>query len=259
MNKFHSIASGSKSNSYVIESNDSSIIIDQGLSFKRFREKCEELGVNLSKISGIFLTHEHGDHFKGVPLTAKSLNIPVYCSSQIVPIIKDRSKYDLDIIPLKKDIYITVADFKITPFSVMHDSVDPLGFSVTLPGEENFVIATDTGVVTNYILKYISNSSYLVLEANHDRAMLMKNPKYPWEIKARIKSNYGHLSNEQSIDVLNRMNLNTLKTLVFAHLSEENNCEKKLRSMFEDFCTSNNHNVHALIARQQSSFSMLLT
>ncbi len=258
MNKLHIISSGSKANAFIVEENGEYILIDQGLTFKKFKEKCAILGIELSRIKAALVTHEHTDHVAGIPLTARELGIPVFVSEKIADCIKSKSKYDISILPLAKDSLNIIKGFSVFPFSIMHDAIDPLGFSITLKNGEKITIATDTGVITNQMLSHFSGSSYLVIEANHDPAMLYKNPKYPWDLKERIKSSYGHLSNAQCLEALERIPEMNLKGVVMAHLSEENNSPLLLRNLITEFFGARNYLFSSFIATQHEPFSVLL-
>ncbi len=258
MEKLHVLSSGSKANSYVVEADHGSIVIDQGLSCKRFRERCEELGIDTASIKAILVTHEHTDHISGIPLTAHKLGIPVYASPLIIDIIKKKDKYGITVLPLEKEEQNLIGGFKVTPFPIMHDAVDPVGFSIELDNGEIFSLATDTGIVTNHMLKYISRSNHIVLEANHDRGMLFANPKYPWNLKQRIKGNYGHLSNEQTMDLLDRLSSDGLKSVVMAHLSEENNTPELVHEMVNDYRKRKSMTFSPYVATQHRPFSILM-
>jgi len=258
MNRLHIISSGSKANSYLLETDGEMILIDQGLSFKRFNERCGELGVDPGRIKAILVTHEHTDHIKGVPLTAKKLEIPIFASDKIIDLLNSKHNYSIDIFPMEKDRLNVKEGFTFIPFSVMHDAIDPLGFSIFLSNGEKVSIATDTGMITNHMMRHLSESSYLIIEANHDRGLLYKNPKYPWELKERIKGNYGHLSNEQCLDAIDRMATNRLKKVVMSHLSEENNNTKLLKDLIDDFSKNREDSFQSFIATQNNPFSILM-
>lgn len=259
MNKLHVVSSGSKANAYIIETKNGMLLIDQGLTFKRFSEKCNELGIDIGKIKAILLTHEHSDHICGVPVTAKKLGIPVFVSPELVSLLNERCKSDIDVRPVKKDEVNNIEGFSFTPFPVMHDTVDPLGYSVTLPNGENIGFATDTGKITNHILKYLSEANYIVIEANHDCDMLHKNQKYSWELKQRIKSNTGHLSNDQCFEALDRLPKELLKKVILVHLSEENNCTMLLQNLTTNFIREKSRGFQHFIATQDNPFSVLMT
>ena len=255
--KLHIISSGSKANSYIIQSDEGSIIIDQGLSFKQFKCAAVELGIDLSDAIAILVTHEHTDHVHGVVYTACKLGIPVFSTSQTLQKICTGEKYQVDTKSMIPDRPQRIGRFTCTAFSTIHDAADPVGFFLEMPSGENFCLATDTGMVTNRMLSYFNRCEHLILEANHDVGMLYKNPRYPADLKRRIHSKYGHLSNESSIDALSRMERHP-KTVVFAHLSEENNTPATVKTLVLDFKKSSNADFKAFIAYQNDPYSIKL-
>ncbi len=253
----HVLASGSKANSYLLETKEGNILIDQGLSFKKFKEKSEELGVDITKTKLILVTHEHTDHISGVFYTAHKLDIPVFTSQGTAEKLKEKDKYRIKIHSIEKNKKYTESGFSFVAFPILHDAVDPVGFALQLKNNEIFTIATDTGKITTGIMRYLKNSTIIVLEANHDRQMLMKNPKYPWDVKQRIKGNQGHLSNEQTFETLKLISKN-LKTVVFAHLSEENNSESLVQELVCKCKKEQSLNFVPFVASQHKPFSIKL-
>ncbi|MBO4441851.1 MBL fold metallo-hydrolase [bacterium] len=253
----HIISSGSKANSYIIQSEEGSILIDQGLSFKQFKCAAEGLGVDLSDAIAILVTHEHIDHIRGVAYTACKLGIPIFSTSQTLQRICSDGKYTVDTKSLLPDKPFRVGKFLCTAFSTVHDAADPVGFFLEMPSGESFCLATDTGMVTNRMLSYFNRCEHLILEANHDVEMLYKNPHYPPDLKRRIHSKFGHLSNESSIDALSRLERHP-KTVIFAHLSEENNTPVTVKTLVRDFKKSSNADFKAFIAYQNAPYSIKL-
>lgn len=257
MTKLHLLGSGSKANSYVIEDNGALLIVDQGLSFKQFILRCESLGCNPRNVRAIMVTHEHSDHISGIPFTAHKLGVPVYGTTKTLDIIKEKSKYPLQLIPLEKQKRLSLEPWAIIPFPIHHDAVDPVGFSVELSTGKRVVIATDTGRITTPILRYFNEASSLVLEANHEPAMLYKNKRYPAELKKRIRSDYGHLSNDQTFDALARISFDILENVIFAHMSEDNNSRELLQKKAAEFFESRVGISHFL-ASQAEPFSVII-
>ncbi len=259
VNKLHILSSGSKANAVILESGDSAILIDQGLTTKVFMQKAMSLGVDLSKIKFILLTHEHSDHMRGISLTAQKLSIPVYSAEKTINILNRDKKHNFDAIPLKESLSLDISGFEITPFAVMHDVVEPFGYTVKLPDGEKFAIATDTGMVTNSMMSYIAETNYLFIEANHDPDLLYSNRKYPWDVKQRIRSNYGHLSNDQCRDVISRVADNSLKIVVAGHLSQENNKKDMVFSMLRDVKTAYRLPFQPFAVEQEESCTVILS
>jgi len=258
LNKLHIISSGSKANAYIAESGGELILIDQGLSYKQFLCRCEELGVEYKKIRAILVTHEHSDHVNGVFLTANKLGIPIYSTEKTIEIIKRKDRYCNKFIPIEKYTPFKVANFISTPFSTVHDAVDPVGFNITLNGGEVLCFATDTGKITTRMMSYIALCDHMIIEANHDYAMLYRNTRYPVDLKVRIRGGKGHLSNDQSFEVIERIAGKCPKTIIFSHLSEENNSPEIIHGMATDFKNKNRLLFNCFVARQNEPFSILL-
>ncbi len=254
----HIISSGSKGNAILVETADGMLLIDQGLSFKQFSERCCSLGLDIFRIRAILVTHEHGDHINGVPLTAYRLQVPVFASEKVLPILKGCDKYGIELKSLEKERVNCACGFCFTPFAVLHDAADPLAYTVYLPNKEAVTILTDTGRVAGPMLKHLGASDHLVLESNHDPSMLYRNQKYSWELKQRIRSDIGHLSNEQSIDTLEKLPRGRLKNLILAHLSEENNSPELVENLITRYITDRGTGTSHYIASQTVPFSVAL-
>jgi phosphoribosyl 1,2-cyclic phosphodiesterase len=140
----------------------------------------------------------------------------------------------------------------------VHDARDPYGFTVTFPNGETLTVVTDTGIVTQQIFAQLAASDYLVIEANHDCDMLYRNPRYPPDLKQRIRSSVGHLSNDQCLEALGRLTSTRLKKLVFAHLSAENNSPEIVQRTADRWLCSDCFAGKAFIASQESPLSIVL-
>jgi phosphoribosyl 1,2-cyclic phosphodiesterase len=259
VSRIHILASGSKANAYIIEDDSSMILIDQGLSFREFSIRAEKLGIDIFRIKAILLTHEHEDHIKGVAYTAYKLDAPVFSTAQTLNILNESTKRPIHCRIVEKDRTIRLGSFEITPFEIMHDAADPVGYLVSTPCGETVCFATDTGKVTNRMMSYINQGTSIILEANHDPAMLYQNRKYPPLLKERIRGPYGHLSNDQSLDALDRMGDNHPRTVIFSHLSEENNSPEMLKNLVIDFKKTRDLDFKAFIANQNNPRSILLS
>jgi len=229
-NLLHILSSGSKGNAVIVESGDELLLIDQGLSFKCFNGRCAAAGIDPARIVGIVITHEHIDHVSGVPLTAHRLHLPVYAAPVVIEYLAESGgRYEFETREIAPRRPVTIGRFVVEPFPVMHDARDPYGFTVTLPNGERLTLVTDTGIVTQRIFAQIAASEYLIIEANHDPDMLYRNPRYPPDLKQRIRGAQGHLSNEQCLEALEKLPHDKLKKVIFAHLSEENNSPELVR------------------------------
>lgn len=221
--KVCTLASSSKGNSTLIYSNNTAILIDCGISLSELTLKLELIGVDISRINAILITHEHSDHIKGLPLLIKKYNIPCFCYEKCLPILFQKLKtVKYENLIRFNDIPFQIGDFKIQAFEVPHDSVACVGFNI-FDSKNKVSIATDLGNFNDEILSYLFNSKLVILEANHDIEKLKANPHYSYALKNRILSDHGHLNNIDCAKIISRLAENNVKQVVLAHLSEENN------------------------------------
>jgi len=232
------LGSASKGNALYIEHRGEAILIDQGFSLRELKSRFESRSLDISRITGIIVTHEHSDHINGVGIAARSLGIPVYGTPGTLTVKKNIFNGGERIVPIESGEPFKVGPFEILPYKVSHDAADPVQY-VIRSGRRKIAVATDLGFVSKLVEECLRDSEFVVLEANHDVDMLKKGP-YPWELKQRIMSRVGHLSNRNAAEILFNIS-STRKTpqIILAHLSEENNlpelAEKEVRDLFERF------------------------
>ena len=223
-----SIASGSSGNCIYAGSESTHILIDAGISKKRIVSGLNGAGLAGEDIDAIFITHEHSDHIKGLGVMARQFGIRMYGSERTIEyILNSGTCGDVDaglFQPVRADEPVRVGDLDITPFSIPHDAVDPLCYSIKNSGSKVSVV-TDLGEFDDYILSHIKRSDILFVEANHDVNMLQTG-RYPYPVKQRILGRRGHLSNEASGELILRSMHDGLKRVVLGHLSRENNYDK---------------------------------
>lgn len=231
------LASGSGGNSIYIESHETALIIDQGISHKELMNRMSSRGLNKDKIKGILVTHEHGDHINGVGVTSRELGVPIYVTSGSLDKMEKVLRGDEQVITIEGGVTFKIGPIEIQPFSVSHDALDPVQFCI-MSGRKKIAIATDLGFVSTLVAQRIKGSNLIVIEANYDTEMLKKS-SYPWEIKQRINGRKGHLSNRNAADIIFNITKNGTPMVVLAHLSEENNrsdlAEKAVQELFEKY------------------------
>ena len=218
------LSSGSKGNSTYIQTNQAKILIDDGISFSSLKERLNQISVNPLEIDAVLLTHEHSDHTYGIKTFLKKnkqakVYIPAFVQNMCLPSIFE--------FPPSQVVWFTnstffIKDALINAFILPHDSHFCVGYSVT-SNNRKISIATDLGFVSDETLKNLENSDILFLESNHDEKLLIKNPKYSENLKKRILSNNGHLSNTASAQTICKLISKGVKQVVLSHLSEENN------------------------------------
>ena len=221
--KFCSFASGSSGNSYLVKDNDTSIIIDAGISGKKILEGLDATGTPRESVQAILVTHEHIDHVKSLPVLTKRLpEVFVYANA---------ATWDQIERPVPEEarrLFQTGEDFqvgtlRIHPFLIPHDAAEPVGFSIHGCGSQVSIV-TDVGYITDEIYGEAAGADLLLLEANHEREMLLMG-RYPYPLKQRILGDEGHLSNisaGEAIGRIVRMEEKPRKVLL-GHLSRENN------------------------------------
>ena len=215
------LSSGSKGNATYIESPQAKLLLDCGINYKQLRLKLEEIERSPSDIDAILVSHEHGDHIKGIEKLAKDHDIPIFANSAT---IKEMLK-EFSFRPRFK-VFTTGETFEykdmiIHPFSIQHDTVDPVAFTIEMMGLK-FGFCTDLGFATSYTEQELKGCNYLVLEANHEVAFVHASSR-PSVYKERVLSRLGHLSNDQCADLLAKIYHGELEEVFLAHLSEECN------------------------------------
>jgi len=217
--------SSSKGNLFYLENNDTSILIDVGVSFKSVCLALESIGKSINDIDAILITHEHIDHIRSLPLICKNQNIPIYTCLKTKEYLDEflASKKTTGIVhSIEYNKMFKINDLEITPFETSHDAVMPCGFYISNT-VQSLAFATDLGYVSDSILKYLNKADYIVLESNYDNIML-EYGKYPFSIKRRISSDMGHLSNKDTACILNSiLSTSPNKKFLLSHLSENNN------------------------------------
>ncbi|HOJ96610.1 MAG TPA: MBL fold metallo-hydrolase [Methanospirillum sp.] len=222
------LASGSKGNCVYIEGSRGAVIIDAGRSAREIlgtkdrKGRLSEAGGSRDLIEGVLITHEHGDHVKGLGPLGNALKVPVYGTSGTLDAASRliHSKKNFSFQSIQPYVSFRIGDFTITPFPVSHDATDPCGYLIEESGVR-LCYCTDTGIVTSGMLEMIKKSDGVILESNHCPQMLKDGP-YPTFLKRRIASPRGHLSNEDAGSVLSTIS-RSIHCAILAHLSEENN------------------------------------
>lgn len=222
------LGSGSKGNATLIHCGNDAILIDAGFSCREICRRISSVALpDALKIHAILLTHEHGDHAAGAARLAAKLATPLYATTPCAFALNRNAVNRTPVNTFSTGTPFSLLNFRILPFTVPHDAADTVGFTVTV-GEHKIGLATDFGICTHAIADALKDCSLLILESNHDPKMLEAS-KRPPRLKIRIRSNFGHLSNAASCDLLERVISPRLQHLVLAHLSEECNTPELAR------------------------------
>ncbi len=217
------LASGSSGNCIYIASDTTRILVDAGTSCRRIEQALAGLGVPLKTLNAVCITHEHSDHTGAVALLHRRGGLPLYANTGTLEAIRRgvRSAADMVWNVFSTGQVFRVGDLSILPFSVPHDSYDPVGFVVS-DGERRIGIATDIGMPTTLVRERLHNCHVLAIEANHDEQML-RDAARPWSLKQRIAGCQGHLSNRQAGELLADLVGPDTRAVLLVHLSAECN------------------------------------
>lgn len=228
--RFRALGSGSRGNATIIDSGKTRILLDCGFPLKELELRAQQAGFSLASLDAILVTHEHGDHIRGVGATARRYDIPVWATHGTFRKGKCGKLARANVISLHAESF-QVGDIHIQPIPVPHDANEPCQFIFTA-NNKSLGILTDLGCITPLITDAYRSVDLLLLECNHDSQMLAEGP-YPPRLQARVGGNRGHLNNFQAMSLLDSMETEGLEYLVLGHLSEKNNHPDKVMSMLE--------------------------
>ncbi len=243
------LASGSKGNSVYLGTKESKILIDAGLSYLQLCNRLNEIDVDISEIDAILITHEHMDHIQALKQIALKTEIPILCNSEtargIYNNLQQMSKFKI----FTTSEEFEFNDLRIFPFSIQHDTLDPVGFIIRTNGLK-LGFCTDFGFTTSLIKKSLENCDYLYIEANHHVSMVhSSNRSYVY--KNRVLGRQGHSSNEETLNLLQTLITPKLKHLYLAHLSEECNSEELIFDLVDKLLKEKYSNAKLSIAYQK--------
>lgn len=221
--RFCLLGSGSKGNSLYLANGNQAVLIDCGLSARQAWLRMEAAGLFPPSVKAIIVTHEHRDHIAGVRVLSKRLRCPVLATPATwqAALQKDASLTEVRREQFEAGRGFELAGITLRSFSISHDAADPVGF-VASCGAARLGLATDLGEATRLVKARLAGCQGLILESNHDLGMLAKGPYHEW-LKQRVRSRHGHLSNQQSAELVQGLAGPELRQLVLAHLSEINN------------------------------------
>lgn len=248
MKGFCPLASGSKGNCIFLGTNQTKILIDAGISAKALTAKLAEINVDLAEIDAILITHEHTDHIQGLKTLAFKYGIPVLANHEtakgIVEAFQDCPKFKI----FSTGETFEFGDLEIHPFSIQHDTLDPVAFTIRV-NDLKLGFCTDLGFVTSLVQTKLLECDYLYLEANHQPSMVHASSR-PMIYKQRVLSRTGHLSNEASGQLLCHVYHPKLKHVHLAHLSSECNSPEVAMSVIKSLLESHGINLDMTIAPQ---------
>jgi phosphoribosyl 1,2-cyclic phosphodiesterase len=218
-----SLGSGSAGNCALVETPQTRLLIDAGLSARQTAQRLAACGVNPMEIDGILLTHEHGDHAGALEVWCKQWQTPIYCNRTTAESLQRDGARNKDWRYFQTGSTFSIKDIAIETFPVPHDAVDPVGFALH-HCDDTLGILTDLGKATHLAIERVRRAQTLLIETNHDEKLLQNDTKRPWSVKQRIMSQHGHLSNGAAAAVLVELLLGgRLRRAVLGHLSRDCN------------------------------------
>lgn len=223
------LGSGSAGNAYYFESDGTAILVDAGLGPRETKKRLETVGLEIERLKAIVLTHEHYDHIRGAEKIARKYAIPIYLTRGTLD-ASTIERIETPLVVFDNNTTFTIGELAVHARRTIHDATDPACFVIEARDGTRVGIASDLGYVDEPVLTHLQNCDGLFFESNHDLDMLRMGT-YPWSLKRRIMSRFGHLSNDDSMQAVQRMIGADLKTLCLIHLSEKNNHASIVRDM----------------------------
>lgn len=221
------LGSSSGGNASVINAGESTLLVDAGISARRIGRGVEACGLSLSNIAGIFITHEHIDHIRGLGVLSGKMKVNFFCSRHLRSDLRTLAP-EAHFTFLEPGVKVQVGNISVLPMSVNHDALDPLGFVFEADGVRLGYI-TDTGKISREMLLFLRELDAIYLESNYDPEMLKNSGRPPYLIQ-RIESSWGHLSNEQAGTLIEQIAHPGLRHVILAHLSSECNTPDRAES-----------------------------
>lgn len=229
--RFAVLGSGSEGNALVVQVGSTSVLLDCGFSLSETVSRLARLNLRAEDLSGIVVTHEHGDHISGVARLARKFNLPVWITHGTLR-TQNSAFAELAVTEINPHLAFPIGDLEIQPYPVPHDAAEPVQY-VFSDGVRRLGVLTDAGSATPHIEATLGGCHALVLECNHDAEMLAGGD-YPYSLKQRVAGRYGHLSNADAGALLKRLDTSRLQHIVAAHLSRKNNLEQLAVGILSD-------------------------
>lgn len=222
MSKVCQLFSGSSGNAIYVQCKNAKFLIDAGVSAKKLDTALGNIDVDPNELDAIFITHEHIDHIKGVRVFASRHNIPVFADENVLEKMIESGHINEKITAEKTSENMNMCGTEIIPFKLSHDSIACFGYRFNMPDGRAISICTDTGYITDHAKQVIKGTDLIFLESNHEITML-QNGFYPYNLKQRIMSDRGHLSNNACAEYAGELVKTGTTRIILSHLSRENN------------------------------------
>lgn len=216
-----SLGSGSSGNATLVRAGDTTLLVDCGFTLKESLKRMASLGVAPSDLTAVLISHEHSDHVKGIGPLSRKFGVPIYLTHGTFGRLRDDRLIAYELFHAHAPF--TLGNIEVDPFPTPHDAAESCQFVFRHAGA-SFVVATDMGVCTPYILSKLTGVNGVLIECNYDDEMLRNGP-YPYSLQQRIRGNFGHLGNTQAGPVVRSIDHPGLQWILLGHLSEKNNTE----------------------------------
>jgi phosphoribosyl 1,2-cyclic phosphodiesterase len=227
------LGSGSVGNCAYIETDETRLLVDAGLSLRQIRQRLASIGRTPERLTAILITHEHADHTNALAVINDKLRVPIYCNRPTREAIEFQIQAKLECRVFETRNSFEIGDVLVETFEVLHDAHEPVGFLLRAAGVA-IGILTDLGQVTKLVIDRVRTANILLIEANHDVKMVQDCPNRPWSVKQRILSRNGHLSNEAAADAVEQLISAELRHLYLGHLSRDCNKPELARRVMSE-------------------------
>lgn len=224
-----SLNSGSNGNCYYVGNGKEAVLVDAGISCRETERRMARLGLSMSKVKAIFISHEHSDHINGIQVLAKKYNLPVYITQRTLQNCGLSLDWQL-VHSFTAYHAVQIGDLYITAFPKFHDAAEPHSFVIDCH-DTRVGVFTDIGIACQHVISHFSKCHAAFLEANYDDELLEKG-RYPYHLKRRIRGGKGHLSNRQALEVFINYRPRFMTHLLLAHLSRDNNRPELVHELF---------------------------
>jgi phosphoribosyl 1,2-cyclic phosphodiesterase len=236
------LGSGSSGNSLLVRAGKTTLLVDCGFTMKETIARMYHLGVSPSDLDALLVTHEHGDHVKGIGPLSRKFAIPVWCTHGTYHCARDNRFSSTRLFHAHEPFQI--GDIDIDPFPTPHDAAESCQFVFSVR-QTRFANVTDLGACTPHVMSKLEGINGLVIECNYDNEMLRNGP-YPRSLQERIRSDYGHLGNDQAGSLLQQLDHSALHCILLGHLSEQNNSDAAALTTIRNHLESGHERVNVL-------------
>ena len=250
-----SLGSGSSGNATVIRTDNTTLLLDCGFTLKETTARLSLLGLHPADIDAVLVSHEHGDHVKGIGPMSRKFATAVWLTHGTYASLRDNRFHKVQIIDAHSSCEI--GDIQISPFPTPHDAAESCQY-IFAHKQTRFACVTDLGVCTPHVIAQLEGINGLIVETNYDTEMLENGP-YPYSLQQRIKSNYGHLGNDQGADLVRQLDHAGLQHILLGHISEQNNSDQAAYDAVQNRVADAHERIHVLHQHKPSQWFTLST